>query len=140
MPLTDKGQEIMSHMKKEYGAKEGESVFYASKNKGKISGVDSVEKLKKATERVDSLHKRMDAVVVSRQDSKTMDSITLYNMVRNIDSMGLEDLKRLHKQEMPDDTDVYKNPRSLRTMLKSVLQSRAGAIAKRRATAGRIAG
>jgi hypothetical protein len=40
MPLTAKGNEIMKAMQKEYGAKKGESVFYASKNKGKISGVE----------------------------------------------------------------------------------------------------
>ena len=34
MPLTDKGKEIMRSMKKEYGPKRGERVFYASKNKG----------------------------------------------------------------------------------------------------------
>lgn len=41
MPLTSKGNEIMGHMKEEYGSKEGEKVFYASKNAGKISGVDA---------------------------------------------------------------------------------------------------
>lgn len=40
MPLTLKGRKIMSAMKKEYGDKRGESVFYASRNKGTISGVD----------------------------------------------------------------------------------------------------
>lgn len=40
MPLTSKGKKIMSSMKKEYGDKKGESVFYASKNKGNISGVE----------------------------------------------------------------------------------------------------
>lgn len=39
-PLTDKGQEILSAMKKKYGEKKGESVFYASRNKGTITGVD----------------------------------------------------------------------------------------------------
>jgi len=39
MPLTDKGRKIMASMKKEYGDK-GKEVFYASKNKGSISGVD----------------------------------------------------------------------------------------------------
>ena len=38
MPLTDKGHKIISHMKSQYGSKKGESVFYASINKGKISG------------------------------------------------------------------------------------------------------
>lgn len=40
MPLTPKGQRIMGAMMQEYGAKKGESVFYASKNKGKIKGVE----------------------------------------------------------------------------------------------------
>lgn len=39
MPLTKKGQKIKAAMTKEYGAKRGESVFYASANKGTISGV-----------------------------------------------------------------------------------------------------
>lgn len=44
MPLTAKGEKIESAMKKEYGGKKGESVFYASRNAGKISGVDSATK------------------------------------------------------------------------------------------------
>ena len=40
MPLTPKGRKIMSAMVSEYGKKKGKSVFYASKNKGKIKGVD----------------------------------------------------------------------------------------------------
>lgn len=41
MPLTAKGTEILSAMQKEYGEKEGERVFYASRNAGVVSGVDS---------------------------------------------------------------------------------------------------
>ena len=40
MPLTDKGEKIKRAMANEYGSKKGESVFYASKNKGTIQGVD----------------------------------------------------------------------------------------------------
>lgn len=40
MPLTSKGNKIMSSMRKEYGDKKGTSVFYASRNAGKITGVD----------------------------------------------------------------------------------------------------
>lgn len=40
MPLTKKGEKIMREMKKEYGSEKGESVFYASRNAGKIKGVD----------------------------------------------------------------------------------------------------
>lgn len=40
MPMTKKGRKIMRSMKKEYGAKKGEKVFYASRNKGTIKGVE----------------------------------------------------------------------------------------------------
>lgn len=40
MPLTSKGKAIKKAMSKEYGSKKGEKVFYASKNKGTISGVE----------------------------------------------------------------------------------------------------
>lgn len=44
MPLTKKGKKIKSSMTKSYGKDKGEKVFYASKNKGTISGVDKVRK------------------------------------------------------------------------------------------------
>lgn len=40
MPLSSKGKKIKGAMDKEYGKKKGESVFYASRNSGRISGVD----------------------------------------------------------------------------------------------------
>ena len=40
MPLNEKGRKIMKSMKKQYGKKRGEIVFYASKNKGVIKGVE----------------------------------------------------------------------------------------------------
>ena len=39
MPLNKKGRKIKAAMKKAYGAKKGERVFYASENKGTIKGV-----------------------------------------------------------------------------------------------------
>ena len=47
MPLTDKGKKIMKSMKKQYGKKKGEQVFYASKNKGTIKGVEKKKKRSK---------------------------------------------------------------------------------------------
>ena len=47
MPLTKKGAKIMKAMKKEYGSEKGKVVFYASKNKGVIKGVDKSKKKKK---------------------------------------------------------------------------------------------
>lgn len=47
MPLTKKGSKIEKAMKKEYGSKHGKEVFFASKNKGTIKGVEKGEKKKK---------------------------------------------------------------------------------------------
>ena len=45
MPLTKKGQKIMKGMKHSYGsAKKAKQVFYSSRNKGTISGVDKAKK------------------------------------------------------------------------------------------------
>lgn len=56
MPLTEKGKEIKSAMEKQYGKEKGESVFYASRNAGTISGVD-------AERRRDRLHRALDAIL-----------------------------------------------------------------------------
>jgi hypothetical protein len=44
MPLTKKGKKIKAAMTKTYGEKKGEQVLYASKNAGKISGIDRKKK------------------------------------------------------------------------------------------------
>lgn len=63
MPLTAKGAEILSNMEKEYGTEKGKSVFYASRNAGKISGVDSVaERLDRIDAECSRLHERLDAM------------------------------------------------------------------------------
>jgi hypothetical protein len=45
MPLTEKGDKIKRAMTEQYGVEKGERVFYASKNKGTISGVDAARPL-----------------------------------------------------------------------------------------------
>ena len=44
MPLNAKGTKIKKEMEKEYGAKKGKQVFYASENSGKIKGVTKQKK------------------------------------------------------------------------------------------------
>lgn len=44
MPLTKKGKKIKRAMAKQYGAKKGERVFYASEASGKIKGVAKKKK------------------------------------------------------------------------------------------------
>jgi hypothetical protein len=45
MPLNQKGTKIKAAMQKHYGAEKGENVFWASKQKGTISGVDTATKI-----------------------------------------------------------------------------------------------
>ena len=47
MPLNEKGRKIMKSMKKQYGKKRGKTVFYASKNKGVIKGVEKTKTRRK---------------------------------------------------------------------------------------------
>lgn len=42
MPKTEKGEKIYNAMVEQYGKEKGEEVFYASKSKGTIKGVDNV--------------------------------------------------------------------------------------------------
>lgn len=51
MPLTPKGKKILSSMKKEYGSKKGKQVFYASQNKGTITGTHE-QKVKRGLARL----------------------------------------------------------------------------------------
>ena len=44
MPLTRKGSKILEAMRSKYGADKGKSVFYASANKGTITGVHKGKK------------------------------------------------------------------------------------------------
>lgn len=44
MPLTKKGAKIRKSMRKFYGTKKGDSVFYASINEGKITGAEGGKK------------------------------------------------------------------------------------------------
>lgn len=44
MPLTKKGKKIKRAMRKTYGKKKGNKVFYASQNKGTIKGTHKKRK------------------------------------------------------------------------------------------------
>ena len=46
MPLTEKGKKLLKKMKQTYGKEKGEELFYASANKGTITGVHGKRKKK----------------------------------------------------------------------------------------------
>ena len=60
MPLTEKGEKIMKSMKRTYGGKKGEQVFYATANSGKIKGVEKKEELKKGRVPLQTLRADID--------------------------------------------------------------------------------
>lgn len=47
MPLTKKGEKVKAAMKKQYGSKKGEQIFYATENKGKVKGLVKKKATKK---------------------------------------------------------------------------------------------
>jgi hypothetical protein len=69
MPLTAKGRKILTRMSKEYGGKKGESVLYASRNKGTISGVDP-ESTKKQHNFLKMRSKAMEAKAAQTRKGK----------------------------------------------------------------------
>jgi hypothetical protein len=46
MPLSKKGAKVKRAMTKEYGKKKGEAVFFASVNKGTVTGAKKARKRK----------------------------------------------------------------------------------------------
>jgi hypothetical protein len=59
MPLTPKGRRILRNMQQEYGAEKGKAVFYASRNKGIIKGVEASPRKRRAARK----HLRLDPPV-----------------------------------------------------------------------------
>lgn len=63
MPLNKKGKKIMNSMQRQYGAKRGAKVFYASLNKKKIKGVKKLNKVAKALGKASKLHKKQSNII-----------------------------------------------------------------------------
>lgn len=93
MPLTAKGEEIMRSMKAQYGEKKGEQVFYASKNAGKISGVDGNEPYicPDCGEPSGEVCKHCGCEVVPNRKSRGLDEL-MSCLERMADEEGLEEI------------------------------------------------
>lgn len=48
MPLTRKGKKVKKAMEQHYGKEKGEDVFYASQNKGSITGTHRLRRKKRS--------------------------------------------------------------------------------------------
>jgi hypothetical protein len=71
MPLTTKGSKIKSALQKEYGAKRGESILYAGKNKGTFTGIDQDTPISSTIPNVS----QMSSTGKTSFDAKTVDRI-----------------------------------------------------------------
>jgi hypothetical protein len=73
MPLTAKGNKILRSMEKTYPSEEkAKEVLYASKNAGKITGIDA-DCISRITDAVGALSRRFDAIV-ARKDAEVSPS------------------------------------------------------------------
>jgi hypothetical protein len=71
VPLTGKGQEILSSMEKQYGSKEkAEEVLYASKNAGTITGIDAAKDATEEYSAVSTLPDGVTAATINEQNRK----------------------------------------------------------------------
>ena len=85
MPLNKKGKKIMKSMKKQYGAKRGEQVFYATLNKKKIKGVKKKVMAKIVHSIIQDLHKSMIT-----QEAQTRD---LDGVIQKLNTTYQQELK-----------------------------------------------
>jgi len=84
MPLTSKGKKIMASMKKRYGKKKGEEVFYASKNKGTIEGVEETKENKP----MNHLDKFINQILLGEQNQTDPTRAQIEAANRDVYTMG----------------------------------------------------
>ena len=97
MPLTAKGQEILSNLEKEYGsAEKAKQVLYAGKNKGTFTGIDSRDDAANAT-RGDSedIHEVRDRVIDAACRSLQDSMIGIERAAKRMDAAVRDDAEAL---------------------------------------------
>lgn len=86
MPLTSKGQEILKSMEKTYGSEEkAKSVLYASKNAGKITGIDAVmDAVAACADAIGAVAHRFDAYLIRSDDRRVIGGVNSKSTVAEI--------------------------------------------------------
>jgi len=124
MPLTSKGQKIMSAMSSEYGSEKGKRVFYASRNKGRIKGVDAararmvVDRLaaaydarkRKATDELPQTYNAREGLPstsrsVIRSIGETHDNRAVVRAVGKLSRLARDTLRRAPRMGRPTTAD-----------------------------------
>jgi hypothetical protein len=110
MPLTEKGEKIKGAMERQYGEEKGEKIFYASRNKGTISGVDSMTLRTRVDEiaiKADALTHRLDTFFKRRADRrKRMDEFEEAKHPRNSGGVFAPGGKEGGEKEEKEKTDA----------------------------------
>lgn len=101
MPLTNKGTEILSAMQKKYGEEKGKSVFYASKNSGKITGVDAADMNGEEWEALEKLFGEWIAEEKKEPEHGASDAEPLYASVPAKSARRYDDNGYLHVKDCP---------------------------------------
>ncbi len=103
MPLTEKGSEILHAMEKEYGTDKGKQVFYASKNKGTISGVDSAARIDAIARAAHHLCQRFDAFNESdhpRDNEGKFTSGSSFDVDRHVEARRIEPVNKVNSKKV----------------------------------------
>jgi hypothetical protein len=93
MPLTAKGSEVMAKLKKEYGPESGERVFYAMKNKGTLTGVDS-DDLRDDKDDILSLNRRRATDAFEKADREGLIRQPRADGLNNVTNAGIVHLAK----------------------------------------------
>lgn len=92
-PLTKKGEKILAAMKKAYGEEKGEQIFYAARNKGKISGVDKKTKDDNLpADYLDKLEKEIRDIIKANGDKEKAKKL-----LHELENTGANKFPDLHK-------------------------------------------
>jgi uncharacterized cupredoxin-like copper-binding protein len=89
MPLNKKGKKIMKSMKKQYGKKRGEQVFYASLNKKELKELKNVARIIQALTQPDEEYNQQ----------------TQQSFVRDVDSI-VQKLNTTYQQDLKDESEA----------------------------------
>ena len=133
MPLNKKGKKIMKKMKKEYGKKKGESVFYAMENSGKLKGVKKAKKGMMMKARYGTMAKQSTGPALQKEKvRKEQRDIIRANLVKEysgaaISENELQNIKKL----APEAIDTGMTMQAKRSALKMLQKKSMGGSMKK---------
>jgi hypothetical protein len=133
MPLNKKGKEIMKNMKKEYGEKKGEAVFYAMENSGKLKGVKKAKYGKMMKARYGTMAKESTGPALQKEKVKKQQrEIFKTKLVKELAGAQVSDKERENIMNLvPKASDNVMTIQSKRAALKMIQKKSMGGSMKK---------